>query len=1112
MRKLLGASVAALMVVAPLLLILTGSAIAQTEGRPTLTDDGLYWADAQRVTTDPASDSDPQLVVDAKGDSHIIWTQANSFHYKKVDEQGAELIPQSVIATNANIPRQHSQQLCKAIGIDSKGDFHIIYQAGFGPVIYNKYNSKGQKLVPDLDTTAGLSKSTGANLAVARNDNAYVIYDYYPPGGNEREGLTMIDPTGKIIKQAVDVSEPSWYLEGATLTIDWEDNLRALMNVWYGADQGIHHSKLNKLGVRPANTPPVHLYATGGYSFPPMPPLAATPDGHVHLLISAAATGGGKMTYMELNEKGEPIEGLTSEIIITQNGADYGDVGADSRNNAYLFFTSNADGKLYYVKVEPGKENIQHQPTALTNGVGTARNPKVAVDPSDNLHVVWEDTRDGNEEIYYQFAINFGAEINMAPEEAAKLLYIRPEEHKTANLTIKNLGGLNDTVTVTLVTDFHGHEGDLWEAWIDEEVLELGPQEVYMLEINIRGPTGGNPGDFISVSLSASSAGNPFKNDTVTFDTYLVVEHLLSMTAADTIHVVQPGEETEYSIQITNDGDVAEDVGVSFEGPPDWDIAITDDSGADQTVLAGMLPSETRTATLHVTPPEGAFADEIGLVTVNGWLINYPTVKDTVVTHTIVAQSLNIQLDLEDSQHVVAPGEMTTYTITVTNTGNVPGKVLVILEIVSGSGDWTAQLGTSTASIGSDESIKVDLHVTAPDDGLTGQRLVTRVVGTNDARTQQDDVTATTIVGAVHEVTVTAAPVTKDANQGDLVVYGLSVSNNGNGDEVLGLTLEELPVGWSVTYAKDGAALSSVSLPPGGQTGFNAEVQVPADALAGTYAIKGKLTDSEGKTYSVTLTTVVLQVYGVDLTTTLSKQLGSPGRTVLFSTLVKNTGNGVDTFKLDVRESTLPPETKVEFHDADFAVSNELTLGPGQTGPMTVVVTLPGQLENKAEFEFSVQGKSQKGGKVDDVKFVIDAELPNLEVTQLVYQPDDFTANKAVTIEVGVVNHGNVDVENVTVRFYDGSAIVGADRLDRLPAESNKTVTFTWIPKNPSHTLKFWVDPDGRIPEVDESDNVKKDTIHVRGINGLTPGFEGVYALLALAMVGAAITRRRTKA
>ena len=80
-----------LMVSVPLLMMsIGGGVMAEPEGRPQLTDDGLFWSDAQRVTTDPSADSNPQLAVDAKGDSHLIWQRAGNYMYKKVDEQGAE--------------------------------------------------------------------------------------------------------------------------------------------------------------------------------------------------------------------------------------------------------------------------------------------------------------------------------------------------------------------------------------------------------------------------------------------------------------------------------------------------------------------------------------------------------------------------------------------------------------------------------------------------------------------------------------------------------------------------------------------------------------------------------------------------------------------------------------------------------------------------------------------------------------------------------------------------------------------------------------------------------------------------------------------------------------
>jgi len=1072
---------------------------AKTHGRPILTEDGLYWADDKRITNNPSPDTYPQLSVDSRGDSHVIWLRGSDYMYVKLDYLGKILIQERTIAT-ASIPTQHSGQYGKTIGIDGSENFHIIYRQGgayFGPVMWEKHDSNGKMLIQPTDVSSGLQMSQGTNLAVAKNDNVYIIYDYYPPGGTEREGLTMIDPKGNVIKTAVDVSEPAWYIEGATLTVDWENKLRSLQNVWHGGDQGMWATTLDKYGVRPADTPPQHLWATGAYGFPPMPAMAACPDNAVHLLISSSEQGGGTLTYMKLDEHNKPIIGSATTITISTTGADYGDIACDSRNNVYIIWADNGDGKLYYEKMEPGTEAKVHKAIKLTTQ-GTARNPKLSLDPNDNLHCVWKDDRNGNDEIYYKFAYNFGVELGMAPEEIAKMMFIHPEETKAANITIKNLGGQNDTIWLNITTNLNGHEGVGWEAWLDSEELELGAQQTYKMQVYVKGPTTGNMNDNIQISINATSKGNPWKNDTITFKVFLIVDSRIELNCADNVHVTGAGQATEYQINVKNAGDLEEDVLLTTEGPADWDYKLS--------IMEVLLKPKTATqVTLTVTPPGNALANEIGMVMVEGRSSERPQIKGNAITHTMVSPTMFLKLDILDPEKYVDPGNSTDFTITVSNQGNMPGIVVIVLEIVSGTGDWTAFLDRNSVGLAANAQDTVKLTVQPPATCLANSRLVVRVSGYNDQRTQKADVQATTICNQIHKLDISAAPDRVSVNPGNTATYEVTVANNGNGVEDLKLQESKLPVGWTVKYTSAGTSIEDLLINPGKQGTYLLEIQVPQSELAGVYDVVSKLADDRGNSYEVAVTTVVNQIYAIDVTTTLSKQLGSPGRVVFFTIIVRNPGNGPDTITLDA--TGLPTDWKYEFI-YNNQVTNSVSLDARKQDKVSLLLTIP-YTTAAAELPFTVVGTSSVGMQ-DDVSLVIDVEKPNLSIEKVTYSPSTLVVKKAVSIEVQVRNTGKVDCENVTIRFYDGSTPAGSLVLERFAGDTNKTVVFPWIPTHSgSYKLTYKIDPDDQVIETNEDDNQKVDKVTVRSGGGLVPGFEPILFLVAFAAVAVVVATRR---
>jgi len=148
----------------------------------------------------------------------------------------------------------------------------------------------------------------------------------------------------------------------------------------------------------------------------------------------------------------------------------------------------------------------------------------------------------------------------------------------------------------------------------------------------------------------------------------------------------------------------------------------------------------------------------------------------------------------------------------------------------------------------------------------------------------------------------------------------------------------------------------------------------------------------------------------------------------------------------------------------------------------------------------------------DSVKLVLDIKMANLVISKVTYTPKTLKANKLATIVVTIDNIGEVNVENVTVRFYQDKTIMGNERLERISGATNRTVTFTWMAKGGSHDLKFVVDPDNLVVENNKKDNQAKQTVKVQAAGFLEmPGFEMPLLFLALAAGAALMVLRRRK-
>ena len=75
----------------------------------------------------------------------------------------------------------------------------------------------------------------------------------------------------------------------------------------------------------------------------------------------------------------------------------------DSQNNIYLVWDDTRDGnqKIFYKKYISQTQTWSPD-TAISTGSGQSRYPSIAVDSLGNVHVLWQDNRDGNDEVYYR--------------------------------------------------------------------------------------------------------------------------------------------------------------------------------------------------------------------------------------------------------------------------------------------------------------------------------------------------------------------------------------------------------------------------------------------------------------------------------------------------------------------------------------------------------------------------------------------------------------------------------------------------------------------------------------------------------------------------------------
>ena len=95
------------------------------------------------------------------------------------------------------------------------------------------------------------------------------------------------------------------------------------------------------------------------------------------------------------------------------------------------------------------------------------------------------------------------------------MMFVHPEEVKSANIIVKNIGNFNDTALIDLSIVNKEMMAKGWEVWVDEDEIFLGPDNGSRIRFFVKGPNLCEPQDYIDVNLTVTSQADQKKTDTI---------------------------------------------------------------------------------------------------------------------------------------------------------------------------------------------------------------------------------------------------------------------------------------------------------------------------------------------------------------------------------------------------------------------------------------------------------------------------------------------------------------------------------------------------------------------------------------------------------------------
>jgi|GEM_PF-3092940 len=373
------------------------------------------WSDDIRLTIDPSQSHLPSIAADSKNDLHVVWIDGRGpgVYYKKIDSSGKTLVQDKKLIDLNHFTGESSAELFTYdrphLCVDSMDNINIVfdnYNRGCNPslppiertkdITYVKLDLDGKSIISSkiIKTGAGV-RST--DIGSDSEGEIYIVWEGYSDIHNStssKDYYTKLNQEGDVLKDsdelAANVQQASNLQEFPRVAIDHLDNVHII----WGNGAAVGSIVLDKNDSRIKDQT---LGISGLYS----DIIADSKD--VHAIIADGLTGSTQgLEYIKFDSSGNILENGSQVLAAANGGEMHPQIDVGPTDNVHVAWFQS-DLCIYYMLLNNKGAKLIPE-TKITFNESKASYPDLAVDSHNCVHIVWEDSRDGNSEIYYKYS------------------------------------------------------------------------------------------------------------------------------------------------------------------------------------------------------------------------------------------------------------------------------------------------------------------------------------------------------------------------------------------------------------------------------------------------------------------------------------------------------------------------------------------------------------------------------------------------------------------------------------------------------------------------------------------------------------------------------------
>ena len=498
--------------------------------------------------------------------------------------------------------------------------------------------------------------------------------------------------------------------------------------------------------------------------------------------------------------------------------------------------------------------------------------------------------------------------------------------------------------------------------------------------------------DTVKVNATAERGENPEEAQaTATVTAYDAVSLLSITKTADKTSGVKVGDSITYTVVVKNDGNVS-----VIHGTLEDNLVYL----GDKRFELAPKKEATFTYTYTVTQADVDAGKITNYVSANAKAVRGENPGEVYNSATVTAEAANAELSITKSANPtsgVAVGDTITYTVVVTNTGNVSvtdGTLRDTLVDLSGK-TFELAPGASAEFTYSYTVIQADVDAGKINNTVTAN--ATAVRGDDPAVVSAD--AEVTTVAAAAELSVTkSADVTEDVKVGDTITYTVEVTNTGN------VTVTDVALGDTMVTVEE----NGFSLAPGETKEISykytvTQADVDAGEIANTVTVSAAAARGDDPDDASATVTVAAEAAAAELSITKSVNESAnavnAGDTITYTVVVKNTGN------VTVKDITLS--------DTLVTLDETFDLAPAETKTITYEYTVnnadvdAGVIENVVK----ANGMAVRGDDPEEVSATVTV-LPGREALIIESETKSWTYDgETHTSEVYTVKYDGEEVQ-----------------------------------------------------------------------------------------------------